>query len=184
MSIGPKAALRVCGRGLGSTRVGGGFTVVELLVLLCGLVILAALVAPQFAAASSASVKDGIRWELGRAADALWLYERDAGGPAELGIGELGWGALLSEGYLEAAPYNGFVGSSRVDPGQGQLPVMVGPSAGDAGWGVFEGVLFAVGYDASMNVTSLEAGYTGGPHGFRVVGGGSGTGRSGGFGRE
>ena len=146
------------------TRV-RGFTAVELIVILCAFVLMASLVAPQFASASSASLKDSIRWELGRATDALWMYERETGEQPGLGTGagHLGWGALIERGYLDNPPYNAYVGSSRLDSFQGQLVASTRPSSGDAGWGVFEGVLFAVGYDATMNLLSEEDGYRPGP---------------------
>lgn len=138
-----------------------GFTRVEFAVIVGFLVLTAALVAPQFAAASNASLKDSLRWELGRANDSIWMYRKDSGSGPELGsgAGEFGWGELVTGGYLERAPYNTFVGSSRVDGYQGQLVPGVEPSSGDAGWGLFDGTVFAVGYDPTLNLLSVESGY-------------------------
>lgn len=138
-----------------------GFTLVELIVILGFLVLVAALVAPQFAVASSSSIKDSLRWQLGRASDALWMHQHELGTAPELGAGfeHDGWGGLVTAGYLTEIPFNPYVQSASLSPKQGQLAPGTLPTSGDHGWGIYRGVLFAVGYDPTLNLLSNEKGY-------------------------
>jgi len=144
-----------------------GFTLVELTAIVGFFFLLALLVAPQFASASSVTMKDSIRWDLGRISDAMWAYEREHGEAPAMGDGvdAGGWGALLTDGYLQTPPLNPYVGSARIDSGQGQLTAGSRPTGGEAGWGYYRGDVFAVGYDATMNLLSFESGYEARPVG-------------------
>ncbi|MFG0274658.1 MAG: type II secretion system protein [Phycisphaerales bacterium] len=149
------------------TRTGArGFTILELVVLIALFLVMAATVAPRFAAAGDRALRDAMAEQVRMLNEQVDAYRRDNAGvaPALDGPGATGWAALIQGGYLSQAPVNAYVGQSGVS-GVIASPGILLPeetlNSTDIGWFYhpLRGEVVANGFDHIRLLFHNEDGY-------------------------
>jgi prepilin-type N-terminal cleavage/methylation domain-containing protein len=144
------------------------FTLVEILIVIVILGVLAAIVIPQMASASTQAVRAHLgrnlqqidhQIEIYRANNAGDLPTGDLEDPMGEGLAKNGWGILVSEDYLKDEPMNFFTGVTVLLAGD-EATAMAAGEADEAGW-YFEAIdntvrVYAAGFDRVNNTLSTE----------------------------
>jgi general secretion pathway protein G len=136
----------------------GGFTLVEILIVVVILGILAAIVVPQYLGATEDASKKAAVHEVQRLRKAVEVYLIRHGGRPDVDEGDKTWGSLLGVGdYLKSAPVNPWVGGENA----GVIEFGEGPDdayQSDYGWIYNEetGEIWAGGFDGEDNPLPKE----------------------------
>ncbi len=150
-------------------RTPKGFSLLEVMIVVVTLGILATVVVPQLASASSDATRASIRAqmqtinkqiELFRGANDGDLPTMHATDPAGEGMAKGGWGVLVSSAYLKDQPTNAYTGSA-VLVGGNFASARLGTEDDANGWhyevvGSTQFSVFPVGYDADIDRLSHE----------------------------
>jgi general secretion pathway protein G len=118
-----------------SGRVAAAFTLVEILIVVVILGILAAVVVPQFAEATSQAQEVSARDQLNKLRRALAMYYARGSRFPNVAAGDGTWGELLTQGYMREAPTNTWVG-------MGNSRVIVLRGTADTAWQSTHGWVF------------------------------------------
>jgi len=128
-----------------------GFTLIEILIVVVILGILAAVVVPRFANATSEASEKATFHELQKVRRVIDVYRvRNADALPTVEEGDGTWGSLLNNQYLKTAPVNAWVGGAN----GGVIAFGEGPDDAyhtDYGW-IYDpdtGRVWAVGFDGS-----------------------------------
>lgn len=147
-------------------RGGGAFTLIELMIVVVILGIIAAIVIPQVAGASTEAIKGALKDQLSAIDEVVEIYRVHNAGQmptvdatAPLGLAG-GWGVLVSSQYLKEAPFNQYTGGSVVGGGTTRAAAAAAPSGFAIGWqyAIVNNRLevWASGYDEVLNKLSNE----------------------------
>lgn len=150
-------------------RIPKGFSLLEVMIVVVTLGILAAVVMPQLASASSDATRASIRTQSQTISRQVELYRGSNDGdsptahptdPMGEGMAKQGWGVLVSTAYLKEAPVNAYTGSALLVSGD-FATARIGLKTDPEGWAyeiVGSGPLsvFPFGYDADLDQLSHE----------------------------
>lgn len=148
----------------------GGYTIIEVMIVIVVLATLAAIVVPQMSGAQSTSIVAALKRqfqfidsqvELYRTQHGEQLPTQHADDPLAAGGTNGGWGVMVSDGFLPEEPINPFNMRSLLEEGTGDDARDLGREAMQ-GW-FFQVVgenerldFFAAGYDAATDSLSTD----------------------------
>lgn len=152
------------------TQARRAFTLVEILIVVVILGILAAIVVPRFADASTMAVKSALMRQLQQVENQIELYRAgnagrfptsDPGAPMSAGGTHNGWGVMVSDMYLKEEPINPYTGRTLLIAGDGATAAAEAPTSLN-GWyfslssSPEKLSVYAAGYDRQADRLSNE----------------------------